>query len=134
MTVPVDHARLAAQDRDLREGRFRWNSADPYMIAGRPVASHGSDSVLATGYQLLSLPGIAAGELVDELVWDLVFWNSFVAERTRWARKTAKGQSWLLAASLYTGTSAWWVFSAWLTGLLYRQCLAAVARRKGDAG
>lgn len=131
--VPVDHAYLRAKDAESREGRIVINSAAPYVVAGRPVESHGSQSALATAYQLISLPGLAAGVLIDSLATEFRLNRVLDSQRGAWLF-SAEGRSWVLASSLFSGTTVWWLTIGLVVGLLRRGYIKAVQRESLEAG
>jgi hypothetical protein len=127
-TVP--QAQIAAKDAEERQGRVSFNSAEPYLIATREVPAHGGETPGVQLYGVVSLPGIMAGFMLNDLVWDALGW---VADpwlfQTEWMWQT-KGRSWVLAAAMLVGTSLWWVFVGWMVGYIVER---SRARRSSGA-
>ena len=114
---PVPRAGLAAIDAAERGGHFNLNSSTPYLIARREVAkggSHGSDTLGVEAYQWVSLPGIMAGFAF----YDALSHVPLALEDTRWSRyavwpwASTERRSWVLAGTLYSGTTVWWGIAA----------------------
>jgi hypothetical protein len=108
---PVPTSLLDAEDAANARGEFHFNTAAPYLIAGRHVTVggfHGSESPAVELYQYTSLPGLLLGGLMDVLVWNLVT----VLGRSEWLLASSLRRSWVTASALYVGTSMWWALFA----------------------
>ena len=91
------------------------SSADPVLVASRPVSPHAGGAILA--YEVLSLPGVLLGITLDEL-----FVNSSIENSERWPLWLMRwlwlgdGHSWAFAGILLTCTTSWWALAGGAVG------------------
>ena len=110
---PLPQAVLDEEDR-TNSGR----SEGPDAVAGRPVSRgwpHGRETLALRTYQVTSLPGLLLGVGLNEAAWTFLSLRP-VGERVKWFWTSSEARSWVLAATLFLGTSAWWATIGYVIG------------------